>query len=78
MGCQSNSDNSKEQTPNVVQNESEVEKPASLSVNGEEGYKNKCFACHQANGEGIANTFPPLANSDYLMADRERAIKKSH
>jgi len=33
-----------------------------------------CAACHQANGEGIAGSFPPLAKSDFLMADRKRAI----
>jgi len=32
------------------------------------------FACHQANGEGIANVFPPLAKSDFLNADVKRAI----
>lgn len=38
-------------------------------------YKQNCLACHQANGEGIANAFPPVANSDYLMADKKRAIR---
>ena len=35
-------------------------------LNGEEIYKKTCIACHQANGEGIANAFPPLAKSDFL------------
>ena len=34
-----------------------------------------CFACHQAEGQGIPNAFPPLANSDYLNADVKRAIE---
>jgi nitrite reductase (NO-forming) len=34
-----------------------------------------CQACHQANGEGIPDAFPPLAKSDYLNADKTRAIK---
>lgn len=38
-------------------------------------YKQNCLACHQAEGQGIANAFPPLAKSDFLMADRSRAIK---
>lgn len=38
-------------------------------------YTANCVACHQANGEGIPAAFPPLANSDYLNADKERAIK---
>lgn len=38
-------------------------------------YKTNCAACHQENGQGIANAFPPIAKSDYLMADKKRAIK---
>jgi len=26
-------------------------------------------------GQGIQGAFPPIANSDYLMADKERAIR---
>ncbi len=37
-------------------------------------YNQNCAACHQANGEGVANVFPPLAKSDFLMADKNRAI----
>ncbi len=33
-----------------------------------------CVACHQANGEGIPGAFPPLAASDFLNADKNRAI----
>ena len=43
-------------------------------ASGKQLYTNTCFACHQANGEGIANAFPPLAKSDYLNADVNRAI----
>lgn len=34
-----------------------------------------CAACHQKNGQGIPGAFPPLAKSDYLNADKTRAIK---
>ena len=34
-----------------------------------------CAACHQATGLGVPNVFPPLASSDYLNADKSRAIK---
>jgi nitrite reductase (NO-forming) len=37
-------------------------------------YSANCLACHQANGQGIPGAFPPLAASDYLNADKERAI----
>lgn len=42
---------------------------------GEEVYKANCMACHQENGTGLEGAFPPLAKSDYLMADTPRAIK---
>ncbi len=41
---------------------------------GKATYMRTCFACHQAEGQGIPNAFPPLAKSDYLNADLERAI----
>jgi nitrite reductase (NO-forming) len=47
---------------------------AQKMVSGKQVYMKTCFACHQANGEGIANAFPPLAKSDYLNADVDRAI----
>ena len=37
-------------------------------------FKGTCSTCHQENGEGLANVFPPLAKSDYLLSNRERAI----
>ncbi|RMG31929.1 MAG: cytochrome c [Bacteroidetes bacterium] len=33
-----------------------------------------CVTCHMADGKGQEGLFPPLANSDYLMGDRKRAI----
>ena len=41
---------------------------------GKNVYMHTCFACHQSDGQGIANAFPPLAKSDYLNADVNRAI----
>lgn len=41
---------------------------------GKEVYMQNCFACHQNEGQGIPNAFPPLAKSDYLNADVNRAI----
>lgn len=42
---------------------------------GQEIYTDFCMNCHMANGEGVANTFPPLAKSDYLMNNREASIR---
>ncbi len=42
--------------------------------NGRIVYNQVCVACHQAEGQGIPMAFPPLAKSDYLNADVDRAI----
>jgi len=34
-----------------------------------------CSTCHQMDGQGIPKVFPPLAKSDYLMADKKRSIE---
>jgi nitrite reductase (NO-forming) len=38
-------------------------------------FKGTCSTCHQESGEGIANVFPPLAKSDYLLSNPRRAIE---
>lgn len=42
---------------------------------GKKVYMQSCFACHQADGEGLAGTFPPLAKADYLNEDVDRGIR---
>ncbi len=37
-------------------------------------FSNICAACHQPSGMGIPGSFPPLAHSDFLNADKARAI----
>lgn len=37
-------------------------------------YNNFCATCHLASGEGIANAFPPLNNSDWLREKRKESI----
>lgn len=41
---------------------------------GKNVYGRTCVACHQSAGQGIASVFPPLAESDYLNEDVDRAI----
>lgn len=38
-------------------------------------FEGTCSVCHQSNGAGLPGVFPPLAKSDYLNADHQRAIK---
>jgi len=51
--------------------------PASQALleHGREVYNNVCAACHQPNGQGLPGVFPPLAQSDFLMADPQRAVR---
>ncbi|MGH8286585.1 MAG: copper-containing nitrite reductase, partial [Steroidobacteraceae bacterium] len=37
-------------------------------------FNGTCSVCHQDTGAGLPDVFPPLARSDYLLADRKRAI----
>ena len=41
---------------------------------GKQLFTGTCSVCHQANGEGLPNVFPPLAKSDFLAADPKRAM----
>lgn len=54
-------------------------KPASVAdaqlVRGKAVYDSACVACHQADGEGVAGIFPPLANSDFFQ---ERPYEMAH
>jgi mono/diheme cytochrome c family protein len=34
-----------------------------------------CAACHQPTGQGLPGRFPPLAGSDFLNANKQRAIR---
>lgn len=42
-------------------------------VNGARIYETYCANCHQAQGEGLAKLYPPLAGSDYLLENIPRA-----
>ena len=43
---------------------------------GQEVYMANCITCHMDKGEGIEGVYPPLAKSDYLMADKKRSIQQ--
>ena len=46
-----------------------------LMKQGAQVYSTVCFACHQPDGNGLPDAFPPLAKSDFLMADKDRSIR---
>lgn len=41
---------------------------------GEKIYNEKCFVCHQKNGQGIPNVFPNLVGSDFLLNNKVQAV----
>ncbi|MDO5979988.1 c-type cytochrome [Flavivirga spongiicola] len=42
---------------------------------GHEIYTDFCVSCHLPNGKGVEKVYPPLANSDYLIKNREASIR---
>jgi nitrite reductase (NO-forming) len=54
---------------------SEPEASQALLERGRKVYDGVCAACHQADAQGLPGIFPPLARSDYLMADPDRAVR---
>ena len=52
------------------------ETPLSESIDrGKDIYMDFCISCHLNQGEGVPGTFPPLANSDYVLQHREKSIR---
>ena len=57
----------------LLQKKSKFDLTASMT-RGREIYSTYCVSCHQEQGEGVEDIYPPLAKSDYLMADKKRSI----
>ena len=47
---------------------------AAQVADGKKVFEITCMACHQADGKGLPGAFPPLAGSDYLLKDKDRAV----
>lgn len=43
-------------------------------VQGEQLYRTYCSNCHQEDGVGLGQLIPPLAQSDYMLADVDRTL----
>lgn len=48
---------------------------APVAVDGAQVYQSRCQACHQADGEGIAGAFPPLAGSEWVTGEKGVLIR---
>lgn len=44
---------------------------------GKEIYQRNCVSCHMPEGEGLEGIFPPLAQSDYMLENKKRAIQQT-
>ncbi len=52
-----------------------LQSPLEQQLNrGKKVFSTVCFACHQSDAKGVPGVFPPLAASDYLNANVDRAI----
>jgi mono/diheme cytochrome c family protein len=49
---------------------------AAQMARGEQIYKAKCIACHQANGQGLPNVFPSLVGSQFLLNQKTLAVSQ--
>ncbi|NNM94713.1 MAG: cytochrome c [Bacteroidia bacterium] len=49
---------------------------ATASTDGKTIYQKTCVACHNSDGMGAPGMYPPLAKSDFLLADKYRAIRQ--
>jgi cytochrome c551 len=50
-------------------------KTLQYAIEGKRIYDGYCANCHQADGTGLGRVIPPLANSDYMIADLGRTIR---
>ena len=42
---------------------------------GSQVYNTYCISCHQHNGKGDGNRFPPVENSDWVNGDKKKLIR---
>jgi len=66
-------------SPKYVSMESHFQVPIyKTSQNSTEDGKNLyvkyCLSCHQSDGSGVPNMFPPIRNSDWVNGDKNKII----
>lgn len=47
---------------------------AVAASNGGSVFSKNCAVCHQANGQGVPGSFPPLAGNSYVTGDPNKVI----
>jgi mono/diheme cytochrome c family protein len=48
---------------------------AAVMEAGKKVYDQYCIVCHQADGAGVPNAFPPLIQTDWVQGDKTRLIE---
>jgi nitrite reductase (NO-forming) len=51
-----------------------AKKDGDAMASGARVFASTCAACHQQQGQGVGRAYPPLAGSDFFMADKDRSI----
>lgn len=51
-----------------------LHEPANWIAAGKALYGNNCASCHQATGQGVPGTYPPLAGSEFVVKGEKRPI----
>jgi mono/diheme cytochrome c family protein len=42
---------------------------------GQKVYNERCLTCHQVDGRGVQNMFPPLIKTAYVLGDKQKLIE---
>jgi mono/diheme cytochrome c family protein len=81
--CSSGTEQKAQKPETVVQKEATTTEAvagtnemAAQKARGEQIYKTKCIACHQANGQGLPNAFPSLVGSEFLLKQKALAVSQ--
>ena len=80
--CGGGGEQKSQQSQTTVQKEEAAQPAAGANemaaqlARGEQIYKTKCIACHQANGQGLANAFPSLVGSEFLLNNTKLAVSQ--
>lgn len=82
--CSSGTEQKAQKPETAVQKEAAAAETAAANTNematqmarGEQIYKAKCIACHQANGQGLPNVFPTLVGSQFLLNQKALAVSQ--
>jgi mono/diheme cytochrome c family protein len=52
----------------------ETPQNSSKPEEGKDIYLKHCLTCHQTDGSGVPNMFPPIQKSDWVIGDKNRLI----